>query len=228
MSRKYFITGTDTEVGKTWVSCALVNLAAQQDFKALGLKPVAAGAEHEFDGQLENEDALALLSASNVKIPIRELNPVCLPEPLSPHISAERAGAELSVEHVQTALSGGLSVNTDLTLVEGAGGWRVPINNHETMADLAKALSLPVILVVGMRLGCLNHALLTAEAIRADGLQLAGWVANELSTDMPAIEENVATLKRHISAPMLARFSFGQVLDVSIESHGLDINKLVE
>lgn len=207
---RYFVAGTDTEIGKTYVSCALLRSAQDQGLQVLGLKPVAAGADCNYQGQLENEDAVALKRASNIEIGMRELNPACLPEPLSPHIAASRAQCHLSVEKLVEELQPGLDKSADLILVEGAGGWRVPLSDSETMADLAIALALPVILVVGMRLGCLNHALLTAEAIRRDGLALYGWVANDLSGDMAAFEENVATLKCRIDAPMIATIAYGQ------------------
>ena len=227
MSNAYFVAGTDTGVGKTWVSCRLLEAAGQLGKAALGLKPVAAGAELEFEGSMENEDAVALKKASTISIGIRELNPVCLPAPLSPHIAAKWAGAKLDVTYVKNALAPGLSKSADLCLIEGAGGWRVPINDTETMADLAVALKLPVILVIGLRLGCLNHALLTAEAIKRDGLKLFGWVANELSINMTAVEENVATLKRQMPAPMLARVPYSQNFDVSVGLPQIDINKLL-
>ena len=206
----FFVAGTDTEVGKTWVSSAILASAAEAGISSLGLKPVAAGAEWR-DGQWQNDDALALMQASSIKLSYSQINPLCLPEPMAPHLAAERAGQLIDlatlVASVQQARS---TAAAELTLVEGAGGWRVPLARGVSMADLAKDLSMPVILVVGMRLGCLNHALLTVEAIRADGLNLAGWVANDVDPEMSCLDENISTLRRLITAPLLARVKRGQ------------------
>ncbi len=145
---------------------------------------------------------LALRAASSVNVPLELDNPVALPDPLSPHIAAQRAGRSVTVAELLAAQRA-LKERADVVVVEGAGGWRVPINDHETLADLSVALALPVVLVVGLRLGCLNHALLSVEAIRADGLQLAGWVANTVDPDMACIEENIDTLRQRMAAPLL-------------------------
>lgn len=226
----FFIAGTDTGVGKTWTSCRVLEAASSAGMSALGLKPVAAGAETKFDGRMENEDAVALLKAVGEKrsLSIRDVNPICLPSPLSPHIAAERNNQLINVEKIMAAMMPLDTLKADLCLVEGAGGWRVPISEDETMADLARALNLPVILVVGLRLGCINHSLLTAEAIRCDGMQLCGWIANEIDPDMAALEENIATINRHIGAPMLARFSFCQKNASSVHSNLLNISKFLE
>lgn len=226
MKKTYFIAGTDTGVGKTWVSCALLRAAIENGNRALGLKPIAAGADVKYDGAYENEDAVALKKISNVAVSMRELNPFCVPEPLSPHIAAERAKVNLSVESVIEKMSTALNIQADLCLVEGAGGWRVPINHHETMADLARALDLPIILVVGMRLGCLNHAMLSAESIERDGLKLHGWIANEIDPDMSAVEENIATLNRQLHAPLIARIPNSQKVDGAAPHKNIDISKL--
>ena len=204
---RYFVTGTDTEVGKTYVCEMLLRAAAHAGKRSLGLKPVAAGAELNSEGVYENEDALRLMAASSVKLPYEWVNPVCVPDPLSPHIAAERSGVDITVSSIRSGLQQGLHTETELTLVEGAGGWRVPINREQTMADLAKSLCLPVILVVGMRLGCINHALLSAESIAADGLVLYGWFANHVDNEMGAQQENVNTLERMLSAPLLGRIA---------------------
>lgn len=199
----YFLTGTDTDAGKTWVACQLLRQACAAGRSSLGLKPVAAGAE-QVAGAWRNDDALALMAASSVQLPYEQVNPVLLREPMAPHLAARHEQRRLSATRIAGYVRGAMSVRPDLLLVEGAGGWRVPINDSETMADLARVLALPVILVVGMRLGCLNHALLTAEAILRDGLPLAGWVANTLpGTTMAAPDENIATLERWLPAPRL-------------------------
>lgn len=222
----FFVTGIDTEIGKTFTTVALLSAAREQGKKVLGLKPVAAGAEQTVDG-LRNEDALSLIDASNVSLPYEQVNPVCLPQPISPHLSARYSGQSIGVASLLQSCRAGLNTNSDLTLVEGAGGWRVPLNDEETLADFAKVLSLPVILVVGLRLGCLNHACLTAEAILADGLSLAGWVANTIDADMSAHDDNIEYLKQKIEAPMLGHIPFCHGEQRNNTSQFVDINKLM-
>jgi len=196
-----FVTGTDTGVGKTLVSAALLHALARQHRRVVGMKPVAAGLVPH-GGAWVSEDVLALRAASTVAVPPALDNPVALPDPLSPHLAAARAGRRVTVAELHAAWRA-LQGLADVVVVEGAGGWRVPINERETLADLAVAIAAPVVLVVGLRLGCLNHALLTAEAIRADGLTLAGWVANSIERSMPCRDENIATLRARLAAPLL-------------------------
>ncbi len=193
MSRAYFLTGTDTEVGKTLISAALLRAAAVQGLRALGMKPVAAGDAGDVD---------ALIAASNVQAPREAVNPYLLREPLSPHLAARRDGVAIDLERIARCFDE-LRGRADFLVVEGAGGFRVPLTETHDGADLAARLGLPVILVVGLRLGCLNHALLTAEAIRARGLHLAGWVANQVDPAMACVEENVDTLRARLGAPLL-------------------------
>ncbi|WP_111642730.1 dethiobiotin synthase [Marinimicrobium alkaliphilum] len=199
--RTYFVTGTDTGVGKTLVASALLYKAGQQGLSTAALKPVAAGCEDTPDG-LRNDDALQLQAVINTPLTYEQINPVALAPAIAPHIAAQHAGKMLSVSRLAGYCRGVLG-QADFSLVEGAGGWRVPLNPTETLADLARELKLPVILVVGMRLGCLNHALLTAEAIRRDGLTLAGWVGSILEPDMPCLKENLGTLGLMLKAPCL-------------------------
>ena len=196
-----FVTGTDTGVGKTLVSAALLHTLARHHRRVVGMKPVAAGlVQHA--GQWVSEDVLALRAASTVAVPAALDNPVALPDAIAPHIAARRAGQAVDVVGLLAAHRS-LRALADAVVVEGAGGWRVPINDHETLADLARALGAPVVLVVGVRLGCLNHALLTAQVVRADGLQLAGWVANVVDPDMPCKEENIDALRQRLDVPLL-------------------------
>lgn len=199
--RSLFVTGTDTGVGKTLVTAALLCTLARQGRSAVGMKPVAAGLVQR-DGAFVSEDALMLRAASSVAVPGALTNPVALPEPVSPHLAAARAGRRVAVAELLTAHAALLKL-ADIVLVEGAGGWRVPLNERETLADMAIAIAAPVVLVVGLRLGCLNHALLTAEAVAADGLALAGWVANVIEPEMACLEENIWTLRQRLSAPLL-------------------------
>lgn len=208
LRRSYLITGTDTGVGKTLFSCALLHALAEAGLSTAAIKPVAAGAASTPDG-LRNDDALQLQAASTLQLSYDEVNPICLEPALAPHIAAKQAGRRLSVERISGFCQGILMQRADVTVVEGVGGWRVPLNDRETFADVAKQLKIRVILVVGMRLGCLNHALLTAEAIIRDGLTLAGWVANTIDPAMPARSENVETLRQQLlMAPLLADIPF--------------------
>lgn len=199
----FFVTGTDTGVGKTLVSAGLLLAARDLGLTTAALKPVAAGCETTPEG-LRNEDALLLQSVITQSLAYEQINPIALEPAIAPHIAAQQARRVLSVDRIAGFCRASLG-QADLTLVEGAGGWRVPLNPSETLADLARQLRLPVILVVGIRLGCINHALLSAEAIARDGLTLAGWVANHLDPDMPAQAENVASLAQRLPAPCLGQ-----------------------
>lgn len=205
MTKAFFVAGTDTEVGKTFASCALLEAVNQLDKSTMGLKPVAAGCE-EIDGEWKNEDAILLQQHMSVDLPYAQVNPIALKTPASPHIAAYLEKKTVSVSRIVGFCRGALMGRPDFALVEGAGGWRVPLSNRETMADLARQLGHDVILVVGLRLGCLNHAMLTAEAIRRDGLNIAGWIANSVSSEPMSFEnENIATLKSALNAPFMGK-----------------------
>lgn len=197
MAKTFFVTGTDTDAGKTLVATALLTAANQLGKSTAAVKPVAAGCETTESG-LRNDDALALQSAMSLDLPYEQINPVALEPAIAPHIAAEQAGRNITVSRLAGFCRGVMMQRADLTLVEGAGGWRVPLNRRETLADLARELQLPVILVVGMRLGCLNHALLTAEAVVRDGLELSGWVANHIDPSMSCYSENLESLKQRL------------------------------
>ncbi len=197
-----FVTGTDTGVGKTLVSAGLLHALAPHHHRVVGMKPVAAGVV-PWGEDWASEDAIALRAASTVAVPTALDNPVLLPDPLSPHIAAARAGVQIDIAAIVRSYQA-LAALADAVVVEGAGGFHVPLSDTETGADLAQALALPVVLVVGLRLGCLNHALLTAEAVRARGLTLAGWVANRVDPEMAAVDENIAYLRARLAAPLLA------------------------
>jgi dethiobiotin synthetase len=199
-----FVTGTDTEIGKTLISSAILHKLVQQGQRACGMKPIAAGAEPGIDGQLHNEDADMLRAAGNVHLPQHITTPFMLREPCAPHIAAELEGVRIEPVPIMTAYAEILAAS-DATVVEGVGGFCVPFNESFDSADLAVQLGLPVILVVGMRLGCINHATLTAEAIIARGLVLAGWVANQVDPDMRFADENIAALEQRLPAPLLGR-----------------------
>jgi dethiobiotin synthetase len=201
-----FVTGTDTGVGKTLISCALLHAYASAGYSAIGMKPVAAGARVEH-GVLVNEDVTALVAASNVSAPAELVNPYCFEPPIAPHIAAMQAGVAIDIERIVSAYAN-LAARADRVVVEGAGGFRVPLGPACDTADLAGRLGLPVVLVVGMRLGCLNHALLTADAVRAAGVPLAGWVANHIDPDMTHAAENVESLLERLDAPLVARIPY--------------------
>jgi dethiobiotin synthetase len=193
----FFVTGTDTEVGKTWVSCRLLERAREAGLSCYGLKPVAAGCEETAEGW-RNDDALQLMAASSETLPYELVNPVALKAPVAPHIAARQEGKTISLARLAGYVRGALSAHkADLILIEGAGGWRVPLNDREMLSGLAAELELPVIQVVGMKLGCINHALLTAEAIQKDGLRYAGTMANCFGS-MAVQEENLLTLRQHL------------------------------
>ncbi|CAH0249478.1 ATP-dependent dethiobiotin synthetase BioD 1 [Massilia sp. Bi118] len=198
-----FVTGTDTEIGKTLISAAILHKLVQHGQRACGMKPIAAGAE-ERDGELHNEDAAMLRAAGNVHLPQHITTPFMLREPCAPHIAAELEGVRIEPVPILTAYAEILGAS-DATVVEGVGGFCVPFSEEFDSADLAVQLNLPVIMVVGLRLGCINHALLTAEAIVARGLVLAGWVANQVDPDMRFADENVAALEQRMPAPLLGR-----------------------
>ncbi|HEV7716779.1 MAG TPA: dethiobiotin synthase [Steroidobacteraceae bacterium] len=205
-ARGLFITGTDTGVGKTLVSVAIMKALAGEGLRVAGMKPVAAGAEPTPIG-LRNDDALALAAAANIEISYETVNPFCFPLPASPHISAEHAGIAIDLVVIRKNFDA-LRANSDVVVVEGAGGWLAPINDRETMADIAATLNLPVVLVVGLRLGCLNHALLTAQAIESRGLRFAGWVANHLQPRFEHARENIATLEQRLPGKRLDSVPF--------------------
>ena len=205
--RCYFITGTDTGVGKTQVTAALLLTAQAHGLRALGVKPVAAGCVRT-NGRLVNEDALLLQRCSSLSPDYAAVNPVALELAIAPHIAAERAVIELRAAALADRVREQEASGAEVLLVEGAGGWLVPLNQTETMADLVALLGYPVILVVGMRLGCINHALLSAQAIRAAGLELAGWVANSVAPEMDCLAENIRTLEQRLPALRLGTLPF--------------------
>lgn len=196
-----FVTGTDTGVGKTLVASALVQAFALRGLRAVGMKPVASGCVREGDG-LVSEDARLLLASGNLPLTLGEINPYAFEPAVAPHLAAALAGREIELPVILQAYQA-LRAQAEVVVVEGVGGFRVPLDARQDTADLARMLGLPVVLVVGMRLGCLNHALLTAEAISARGLTLAGWVANRIDPAMAEFEGNVAALRERLPGECL-------------------------
>lgn len=198
MRHAYFLTGTDTEIGKTFVTCALLYRARRLGLTAAGIKPVAAGT----DAAGRNEDVECIRAASDVELAEDVINPYCFAPAIAPHLAAAEAGVRIDFARIAAACASARQ-RADLVIVEGVGGFCVPLGGDRDSADLAVALALPVILVVGLRLGCINHALLTAEAIAARGLTLAGWVANRIDPDMARAEDNITALRERLAAPLL-------------------------
>lgn len=197
----YFITGTDTDCGKTAVTLGLMALLQARGHKVLGMKPVASGAEPTPDG-LRNEDALRIQAQGSQKTPYQQINPYAFEPPIAPHLAAAQQDETIHFDALQANYQA-LAQQADYTLVEGVGGWRVPLGPEGDVSDLAAALGLPVILVVGLKLGCINHTLLTVDAIQASGCTLLGWVGNQIDPEMEARDENLITLKVQIHAPCL-------------------------
>jgi dethiobiotin synthetase len=220
MTKGYFVTGTGTGVGKTLVSCALLHAFNSTGQIAVAMKPVAAGCENGKWMDVE------MLAAACAVVPARNhMNPYALVPAIAPHIAAREMGIEIDIEVIRHSLHE-LQRIADLVIVEGAGGFLVPLNEHEGSDDMVLALNLPVILVVGMELGCLNHALLTVRAIRATGLALAGWVANRIDPDMAAFDENVLALKQRLDCPLLGVLPFDPEVDAKKLAVLLEIGKL--
>ncbi|MDR2215897.1 MAG: dethiobiotin synthase [Nevskiaceae bacterium] len=199
LRQSLFITGTDTAVGKTWAAVRLLQAWARSGHRAAGMKPVAAGATLTPEGP-RNDDALALLAAANVPIPYALCNPLCLPRPTSPHLAAREAGIDINLDLIARPFHT-IASQSDLIAVEGAGGWLTPLTPTLTMADLAIRLNLPILLVIGIRLGCLNHALLTAQAITGTGLKLAAWLPTPIDPHFPDHDAYVETLTQRLPAP---------------------------
>ena len=227
MTYRLFVTGTDTAVGKTEVAVALLKMAQQQNHSTAAIKPVSAGCE-EVDGQLRNEDGVQLLAQCTVPMTYEELNPIALKDAIAPHLAAHFEGRSITADRLVGLSQNIFSKKADLTVIEGAGGWRVPLNHREFMSHYVKQLNLPVLVVVGVRLGCLNHSLLTVEAILNDNLPLVGWVANCIDGEMGALAENIQTLAQLIPAPCIGVVPFNaEDPQSAIEQH-LNLNLLLE
>lgn len=219
--RGYFITGTDTDVGKTLVALGLIEKLQQQGLRVGAMKPLSAGCETTHEG-LRNSDATQLQQQADVDLPYATINPYAFAPAIAPHIAAADEGLRVDVETIHHHFQS-IAAQSDCVVVEGAGGWQVPLNDFQTIADLGKRLELPVILVVGMRLGCISHALLTVESISAAGLPLAGWVANQLQPEMSRLEENIATLQQRIEAPLLGRLPWLEQRDAATVAQWLTL-----
>jgi dethiobiotin synthetase len=223
LPKTYFITGTDTNAGKTFAMCCLLQAAKKRGLSTAAVKPIAAGGILTSEG-LKNEDALQLQKNSTLALSYKEINPLCLEHAIAPHIAAMHEQVSVKASELAEYCSRVIDKKADLTLIEGAGGWMVPLNQQEFISDTVKALNVPVILIVGMKLGCLNHALLTVKALQEDGLILQGWIANQLDPEMPAFEENLDTLRSKIKAPLITTIPWAY----DSETSDLGINAIFE
>ncbi|MBN4078686.1 dethiobiotin synthase [Gammaproteobacteria bacterium AH-315-C21] len=221
MPKGFFITGTDTEIGKTTISLGLIAALQNANHTVSTMKPIASGCEM-INGELRNDDALKLIKACHQNLHYKDVNPYAFEPPIAPHIAAEQAGININIPTI-CKLADTHKANSDYCIIEGVGGWQVPLNETETVEDLALALNLPVILVVGLRLGCINHALLTTKAIQDSGLILAGWVANHCHMNSENADEMIETLKQRINTPCLATVNYMEQIEKT-----LDIAKLTE
>lgn len=200
-ARGVFVAGTDTGVGKSLVACALLHGFAALGLRTIGMKPVAAGAARRTEGW-HNDDVAQLLAASSIKVTAQEINPYCFAPPIAPHVAAAEAGVPIRLSTIAAAYRR-LARASDVVVVEGVGGLLVPLGRHSCASDIPRSLGLPVVLVVGLRLGCLNHALLTADAMQHRGLRLAGWIASRIDPRMSRQAQNIDTLRQRIGAPLL-------------------------
>lgn len=218
--KRIFVTGTDTEIGKTYVSSALIRQLVAAGHRVAGMKPVASGCESTPAG-LRNEDALSLIAASNVDLPYDLVNPFAFEPAIAPHIAAQEAGQKIDINKIRRLAE---SIEADYLIVEGVGGWCVPLGDGHMLSELAMASSDEAIIVVGMRLGCINHALLTAAQIQRDGMPLKGWIANHVDPDMHVQPENLATLEALMPCPLLGVLPWQNTSQNQHEFYKLNIN----
>ena len=216
MTVKLFITGTDTDVGKTYITLGILNAFKKQKYSTLGIKPVASGCVKN-NGHLQNADALALQQNSSILLHYHQINPFAFEPPISPNIAAAEAKRDITVHELKQKTQYALQHPADICLVEGVGGWYVPLNRTETMADYVKTIGLNTILVVGVRLGCINHTLLTVQAILRDNVALVGWIANCIDPQMSHRQENIDTLKECLPIPCLGVVNYMQKVEEGID-----------
>ena len=215
MSKGLFITATDTDMGKTTIALALMQYLKRSGYSVAAFKPVAAGCNNTAS-DLRNQDAIQLQASSSIKVDYALLNPYAYEPPIAPHIAAEKTQQPIKIDTIKQCYEK-IRRLADWTIVEGAGGWLVPINKQQTMADVTLALDIPVVVVVGMKLGCINHTLLTFDSIKQHGCQIAGWIANTVDPDMDNFDDNLAFLKHKLPAPLLATIPYLQTTDKSID-----------
>ncbi|MDH5219076.1 MAG: dethiobiotin synthase [Gammaproteobacteria bacterium] len=225
MSQGYFITGTDTHIGKSIVSASLLHGASQRNLKAAGMKPVATGCLESKDG-LRNEDAEMMIQYSTVDLPYELVNPYAFEPPVSPHLAAKHLNEEIRLDKIVESYQA-IKEQADMVIVEGVGGWMVPINETELVEDIARAIGLPLLFVVGTRLGCINHALLTMERIKASGLPVAGWIANIMDRNIDFLPEVIDTLRLRIDAPLVGIIPPYRMINPERASEHLSLDRLL-
>ncbi len=208
MTKRFFVSGTDTDAGKTFVSCLLLQGFSQLGIAAIGAKPIAAGAEPDHNGQLQNSDALLLRRHSGIALPYQQHNPICLARPAAPHLAAAELNLALDEQQLTANIQQLAQSGAELLLIEGAGGWLLPLTPERYLADWVASQQLPVVLVVGIKLGCLNHAMLTVREIERSGCRLVGWIANIMQPEMLFLAENIADLTQRIASPLLGVVPF--------------------
>lgn len=218
MLKRLFITATDTNAGKTYVSAGLLRTAASRKLRATGIKPIASGCTRQ-DGRLCNDDVETLRLASSYPLTSDEMNPFCFEPAIAPHIAAAQCGVELNVSSLVQCTRSALSTSVDVQIIEGFGGWLAPLNDRETMADYVSAVNGEVIMIVGIRLGCLNHAALTERAIQASGVSYLGWIANLIDPEMPCQRENIETLVKCLQSPLLGVVGNGELAEDALRDH---------
>jgi len=211
MKKGFFITGTDTDVGKTYVASKIIRAFSDNKCKVSGFKPVASGSVR-IKGDLKNNDALSLINEASVSLPYKTVNPYCFEPPIAPHIAADQMGVEIELSTIQRCYMAHETAS-DVVIVEGAGGWKVPLGPQLSFDDVALALNLPVILVVGLQLGCINHALLSEAAILTKGCRIVGWVGNQIKSNFSEADENLATLKERMESPCIGYFDYQSVAE---------------
>ncbi|MBV9576814.1 MAG: dethiobiotin synthase [Gammaproteobacteria bacterium] len=220
---KLFIAGTDTNIGKTYISVGLLKAFHQRGLSTIGMKPLASGCQ-QIQNKLYNDDALLLQKTASISLDYEKINPFLFAEFAAPHLAAKKVGRLLNVEQLITQSHFALNHSADIHLIEGIGGWYVPLNQQETMADFVKHQQFAVILVIGIRLGCLNHGILTYKAMQQDKINLIGWIANCIEDDMPFCEENISTLEHWIAAPLLGTVKYNENPEEKINMQTLIIN----
>jgi len=204
-----FITGTDTDIGKTHVSIGLLNRFNKSGYSTFGMKPIASGCEKNIAGKLVNQDALALQAISSIERAYHHVNPIAFADPIAPHLASQKNGVNLSVDWVAEVISKSIAESADINIIEGVGGWSVPLNNHELFADVIAMLKVPTILVVGIKLGCINHAILTSRSIIEMQVPFLGWIANCIEPDQQFSEDNIRALSSWLPGPCLGVFQYG-------------------
>lgn len=220
MPIKLFITGTDTDVGKTYITVGILNAFKKNKYSTLGIKPVASGCIRN-NGNLQNQDALSLQQASSIQLHYHQINPFAFEPAIAPHIAAFQCNREMTIQDLKQKTQYALQYPADICLIEGVGGWYAPLNQTETMADYVKTVGLKTILVVGMRLGCINHALLTYRAILGDKVDVVGWIANCINPKMNFYQENINTLKQWLPIPCLGVVDYKRKVEDVIDISGL-------